>query len=277
MNGVSVLILTLNEEDNLPRCLASLGWCDDVVVLDSLSTDQTREIAESHGARVVTRAFDNYANQRNFGLKEIPYSHPWLLMVDADEEISIELINEIHEVLRKEKDDVCLYRIRRKDHFMGRWIRRSSGYPTWFGRLMRVGRVWVERDINEEYHTDGQTGYLQGHFYHYPFNKGFHAWLEKHNRYSTMEGRLLAEKRRERIRWADFFGSDPALRRKALKALVYRMPCRPVAVFLALYLLRGGILDGRAGFTFCVLRSFYEYMIDLKAAEAKLRAKGLPL
>ena len=82
MPPVSILILTLDEEDNLPRCLASLKWCDDVVILDSGSKDATQKIATDRGARVVERPFDNYAAQRNFGLKEIAYKHPWVLMVE---------------------------------------------------------------------------------------------------------------------------------------------------------------------------------------------------
>ena len=135
--NVSTLILTLNEESNLPRCLTSLKWCDDVVVLDSISEDRTVEIARSMGARVVEREFDNYANQRNYGLQDIDYKHPWLLMVDADEEVAPELAAEIEAVLEDADPELCLLRMRRKDYFMGQWIRRSSGYPTWFGRLMK--------------------------------------------------------------------------------------------------------------------------------------------
>lgn len=275
--NISVLILTLNEEINLPRCLASLEWCDDVVILDSKSTDKTAEIARKVGARVVERAFDNYANQRNYGLREIGYKNPWLLMVDADEAVPPELVAEMGEVLKKADPELCLLRMRRKDFFMGRWIRRSSGYPTWFGRLAKIGRVRVEREINEEYVTDGKVGLLQEHLLHYPFNKGFHAWFEKHNRYSSMEGVLLESKQAEKCCLGALFSSDPAERRKVMKSLAYRMPGRPLLMFLALYLARGGFLDGRAGFTFCLLRSFYEFMIDCKALEAGRRKRNLTL
>lgn len=275
--NVSVLILTLNEELNLARCLASLEWCDDVVVLDSGSYDGTVSIAGEMGARVVKRCFDNYANQRNHGLQEIAYKYHWVLMVDADEVVTPGLVAEIDQVLNGADPGLCLLRMRRKDYFMGQWIRRSSGYPTWFGRLVRIGHVRVERSINEEYVTDGEVGQLKEHLLHYPFNKGFHAWFEKHNCYSSMEGELLELKQFERFVLADLSSTDPALRRKAVKTLVYRMPGRPLLMFFALYVIRGGFLDGQAGFTFCVLRSFYEFMIDCKALEGKLRRQSLPI
>lgn len=275
--NVSVLILTLNEESNLERCLASLEWCDDVVVLDSNSKDRTLEIAEKLGARVVERSFDNYANQRNYGLQEIIYKHRWLLMVDADEVVTPELIVEVEETLKNVTSELCIFRMRRKDFFMGQWIRRSSGYPTWFGRLVKIGTVRVERSINEEYVTDGEVGLLSEHLLHYPFNKGFHAWIEKHNKYSTMEAELLEIKQSEKILLMNVFSADPVSRRKTIKQLVYRMPGRPFLMFCALYIIRGGFIDGKAGLMFCLLRSFYEFMIVCKVVEVRIRQKGLAL
>jgi hypothetical protein len=167
--------------------------------------------------------------------------------------------------------------MRRKDFFLGRWIKRSSGYPTWFGRLIKVGHVRVERAINEEYNTDGYIGFLQGHLHHYPFNKGFSAWLEKHNRYSTMEADLMVKGGIDAPALSDLFGRDPANRRRAIKSLVYRMSFRPLLMFVALYVFRGGFLDGRAGLSFCLLRSFYEFMINCKAQEVHLRQNNMPL
>jgi glycosyltransferase involved in cell wall biosynthesis len=273
---ISVLILTLNEEDNLPRCFTSLAWCHDVVILDSFSTDNTVEIASSLGARVFQRQFDDYASQRNFGLNDITYKNRWVLMVDADEEVPSELVIEIQSKINS-AGDICLFRLRRKDFFFGRWIRRSSGYPTWFGRLIKIGHVRVDRAINEEYNTDGEIGFLSEHLHHYPFNKGFSAWFEKHNRYSTMEAALKTEERLVLPKGTDLLSSDPTKRRRAVKSLVYRMPFRPLLMFFALYVVRGGFLDGRAGLTFCLLRSFYEFMINCKVQELSLRQKKLPI
>jgi glycosyltransferase involved in cell wall biosynthesis len=275
--GISVLILTLNEEDNLTTCLASLSWCDDIVVLDSFSSDRTEEIARAHGGvRFSQRKFDNYATHRNFGLKEIKYKHDWLLMVDADEVAPSALANELKQVIAHEDSEICLYHLRRKDFLFGRWLKHSSGYPTWFGRFMRLGRVWVEREINEEYHTDGKVGYLQEHLEHYPFNKGFSAWFEKHNRYSTMEAQMMTSACRQpvKISWSLLVGNDPIASRKAIKEIVYNLPGRPVFMFLALYIFRGGFLDGAPGLTFCLLRSCYEFMINCKVKEFRFRQNG---
>ena len=274
---LSVLILTLNEQVNLPRCLASLEWCDDIVVLDSGSQDNTCEIASKVGARVIERPFDNYAAQRNFGLKAIQYKHPWVLMVDADEEVTPSLAKEMVSLTYSCDTDTTLFRMRRKDYLFGKWIRRSSGYPTWFGRLVRPECMHVEREINEEFVTNGTIVLLEKHLNHYPFDKGFTAWFEKHNRYSTMEATLIMEDGLCAVRFADLMSKDPAIRRKNIKSLVYRLPFRPLLMFLALYLLRGGLLEGRAGFVFCMLRAFYEFMINCKVCEMKLRVKGGPL
>ena len=275
---VSVLILTLNEALNLPGCLESVAWSDDIVVFDSFSTDGTEEIARAAGARVIQRKFGNYAAQRNAALTEVDYRHSWVLMVDADERWPEALGREIARALEADSTGaVSLYHFRRKDLFLGRWLRRSSGYPTWAGRLVRCGHVRVEREINEEYHTDGQKAYLQGHFLHYPFNKGFACWLERHNRYSTMEAAALVEEVRGRANWAGLFSRNPVTRRKAQKQLAYRLPGRPLLVFLYLYLFRMGFLDGRPGLIYCTLRMIYEYMIDLKVKELRRREKGLAI
>ena len=274
--SISVLVLTLNEEVNIGPCLQSVQWSDDIVVLDSLSSDRTVEIAREHAARVVQRPFDNYAAQRNFGLQQ-EYKHPWVLMLDADERVPEDLRVEMLEATRMAGENVALFRMRRRDHLFGRWIRGSSGYPTWFGRLARVGRLRVERPINEEYHADGDLANLRNHLDHFPFNKGFAAWFAKHDRYSTMEAELRMNGAAERLRWPDLFRRDADLRRRALKALAYRLPGRPLAMFAALYLLRGGILEGRAGLTFCLLRAWYEFMIDCKLTEMKLRRRGQPV
>ena len=275
--SISVLILTLDEEVNLGGCLDSVAWSDDVVVLDSFSRDTTLEIARARGARVFQRRFDNYAGQRNFGLGEISYRHRWVLMLDADERVPADLREEMMRAVRDTSEAVAMFRMRRKDYLFGRWIRRSSGYPTWFGRLLRIGRVRVERPYNEEFHAQGQTANLAAHLDHYPFNKGFAAWIAKHDRYSTMEAALRAGNPDYAIVWGNLFAADPLRRRQAQKAWLYSMPARPLVVFAGLYFIKGGMLEGRAGLTFSLLRACYEYFIDCKALELRRRAAGLPV
>jgi glycosyltransferase involved in cell wall biosynthesis len=274
---ISVLILTLNEELNLPECLASVAWSDDVVVLDSLSTDRTAAFATAAGARVVLRRFDNYANQRNHALREVTFRHAWVYMADADERVPSNLRDEMLARVAAAGPDVAAFRLRRKDMFMGRWLRRSTGYPTWATRLIRAGRVHVEREINEEVVVDGRVDYLDQHFLHYPFNRGFAHWIERHNRYSTMEAERLLVEREAPIDWPGLASRDPARRRKTLKRVAYRLPGRPFLAFCYLYLVRLGLLDGAAGWHYCRLRAVYEYMIDVKMTETRRRRQGLPV
>lgn len=271
---VSALILTLDEEANIGNCIDSLQWCDDIVVLDSYSQDRTVDIAREKGARVFQREFDNYARQRNYGLNDIEYKNSWLIMVDADEVTPPDLATEIGQAINNSSDNVCLFRMRRKDYFLGQWIRRSSGYPTWFGRLIKIGKVSVEREINEEYVTDGEVGLLEAHLHHYPFNKGFSWWVARHNRYSTMEAENKLASHEQPLPLLSLFSRDPTLRRKKIKQIVYSLPGRPLIIFLGLYIIRGGILEGRAGLTFCLLKAFYEFLISCKLQELERRQHG---
>jgi len=265
---ISVLILTFNEELNIKSALKSASFSDDIHVLDSLSFDGTKRLCINEKVNFHIRKFDDYASQRNFGLS-LDFKYDWILMIDADERVSPELVNEIESVINEPENPNTLYRLRRKDYFMNKWIKHSSGYPTWFGRLMKKGRVEVKREINEEYYTDGEVGFLKEHLIHYPFNKGVEYWFERHNKYSSMEAMRLLD---ESVCWADlknFFDKDPMIRRKIFKSLAYKMPCRPILTFIFLYFFKLGILDGVAGFHYSVMRSSYEYQIDIKIKELK--------
>jgi len=274
---VSVLILTLNEEINIGECIDSCAWSDDIVVFDSFSSDKTRAIALERGARVIERRFDNYAAQRNAALTDVNYRHAWVLMVDADERVPAELAAEIRTAIAAGGGRQVMFRMRRKDFFFGRWLKRSSGYPTWFGRLLRLGHVHFEKDFNEETIADGDVGELNEHLTHFPFNKGVSFWVERHNRYSTMEAIAKSAMQSETIRPIELCSRDPLIRRRALKLLAYRLPFRPFMVFLYLYIIRLGFLDGRAGFYFSRLRAIYEFLIDMKLVESKRRNRGLAL
>jgi glycosyltransferase involved in cell wall biosynthesis len=247
------------------------------VVLDSFSIDRTREIATQRHARFFERRFDNYAAQRNAGLTEIQYKHPWLLMVDADERTPNDLADELQRCASEAEGETVLFYMRRKDFFLGRWLRRSSGYPTWFGRLMRIGKVRVEREVNEEFIADGKTAYLQSHLHHYPFNKGVAYWFERHNRYSDMEALAKMQVSQTPLRISALFSSSPVERRRALKNIAYRLPMRPGLVFFYWYVVRLGLLDGRAGLAFSMMRATYEFLIDLKVLEARRRRSGAPV
>lgn len=275
---ISIAILTYNEEVNLPGCLDSIAWCDDIVVFDSFSTDRTVELAKAAGVRVVQHRFEDYGSQREAARATVDYKHPWLLFLDADERVDGTLKAELL-ALPETPTSLSAYRMRRKDHFMGKWIRRSTLYPSWFTRLLWRDRARYEPRAVHEYPTvDGDTGALQGHLIHHSFNKGLEDWLAKHNRYSTLEAQEdLRSLEAESVRWRDLASRDPIARRRALKTLSFRLPCRPLLRFLYMYGLRGGFLDGAAGFAYCRLLYFYELMIVLKIKELRRRRDGKPV
>ena len=260
------VILSKNEALDISQCVETCKFCDRVIVLDSDSTDDTRDRAAAAGAEVHTRAFTNYADQRNAALM-IAADADWVLMIDADERVPADMAAEVKAVVKAAPADTAVYRIRRKDFFFGRWMRRSTGYPTWFARLMRPLRTRFIRDINEDIEAEGGVGFLRSHFHHYPFSKGLTAWIDRHNRYSTLEAkRLLAERGNHILpRLVDVH--DPAKRRRVAKQVFYRLPFRPFLAFVGLYIVRGGFLDGWAGLQYCRLRAMYEYMIQLKMTE----------
>jgi glycosyltransferase involved in cell wall biosynthesis len=273
LTQISVLILTLNEIDNLPGALGSLkGYCDDVVVFDSFSSDNTTEVARQWGARVIQRKFDNYAGQRMAGLS-VGFAHEWILILDADERVTPELWAEMQRKVSMAAKSTCMFRMRRKDMFLGRWLRRSSGYPTWFGRLIRPGLVRIEREINEEYVPLGQVELLNEHLIHFPFNRGISHWIDRHNSYSSMESVKVREDRHQPLQLKELFARDPVARRRALKGIAYRLPMRPTLVFLYLYIVRLGFIDGLPGFIYCRLRSAYEMQIDAKCVESECLRK----
>jgi len=273
---VSVFIQTLNEEVNLPRCLESVKWSDDVVVVDSLSTDHTREIAQLAGARVFQRGYDGRANNQNWAVENIEFKYPWVYQADADETVSEELAREIEQVTSCTGRKEVAYWVRFKNLVHGRWIKRSGMYPIWVPRLWRPERIRWQRDANPIALIDGPFGYLKEHFLHHTLSKGFGEWFEKHNKISTYEAKAMMKELRDgRIDWAGVISRDPVRRRQALKRVSFRMPCRPLLAFVYMYLLKGGFLDGGPGLTYCTLRVHLEYEISCKLKELRMQQKDL--
>ncbi len=273
---ISVLILTKNEQLDLPGCLDSVAWCDDTHILDSGSTDETCQIAISRGAHVVTREYadtaalfgGDEAAHRNWGLAHIPFKYPWLLLLDADERVTPELAQSAMRAISGHEYRAA-FQVRRRDIFLGRWLRHVQASP-YYLRLVRPEKLRYERLINPVSIVDGPTGTLAGFLDHYPFSKGMTHWLQRHNGYSSLEAAQIVANRRMRAK----FSVRKALmapgiheRRFHQKELFYKMPFRPLVKFLVLYVAKRGFLDGRAGFTYAALQSFYEYMIVLKVRE----------
>jgi glycosyltransferase involved in cell wall biosynthesis len=268
MSGISVLILTRNEALNLPECLRSVAWSDDVYVLDSHSDDATVAIARAHGVHVVQRAFDGYASQRNAGL-ELPFKHDWILSLDADERIPSSLAMELQRFTSHASQHVAAARMRRRDIWWGRWLRHAQMSPFYI-RLTRKGRARYEREVNEVLVVDGAIRDLEHHFDHFPFSKGVGHWIARHNSYSRMEADLIFRNLAPRpsLRVA-MFGTDFNERRVHQKAIFYRLPGRPMIKLIYLMVVRGAFLDGWPGVRYAMLQAIYEYFIVLKTRELR--------
>jgi glycosyltransferase involved in cell wall biosynthesis len=272
MLPIAVLILTKNEQQDLPACLESVRWCDDIHVLDSLSTDDTVVIAQSFGAHVVARAFDGYASQRNFGLHNIAYRHPWVLILDADERIPSSLLDHFEKFIATAGADVAAVRIRRRDFWWDTWLKHAQLSP-YFLRLVRPERVRYEREVNEVLIVDGATRDLDGYFDHYPFSKGLDHWIAKHNTYSRIEAELIVGGGLPKPSWRiAVFGRDFNERRKHQKGILYALPGRPFIKLTYMILFRRAFLDGWAGVRYSILQAVYEYFIVVKTKELKQRA-----
>jgi glycosyltransferase involved in cell wall biosynthesis len=273
--SVSIFIQTLNEEDNLPGLLDSVSWCDDIVVLDSLSTDSTKKVSEEAGARWFERAYDGRGNHQNWAMEHIDFKHQWVFYLDADERMTPELRSEIELIVSqwdsgkrsKENNDPVAYYCGRKNIFRGRWLKHAMP-PGNIMRFFQPPHIRFARDANPVPDVDGQIGYLKEHFIHYNFSKGIREWIERHNRYSSYEAIETVKALKDNpVKISNLFSGDKNTRRLELKNISFRMPMRPMLKFFYMYVLGRGFLDGRAGWTYCKLQTMYEYMIVLKVRQ----------
>ncbi len=267
---ISVLILTRNEEHDLPACLQSVAWSDDVHVFDSGSTDRTAEIATAHGATFTVHPFSSYSAQRNAALDTLRFAHSWLLILDADERCTPQLALEMQSAVQTAPIGTSGFRLRRRDFLWDTWLQHAQITPFYI-RLVRLGHARYTRDVNEVLEVEGQVVDLRSPFDHFPFSKGFSHWFAKHNAYSTMEAELIfagPSAPQPSLRTA-LFSHDFSEKRAAQKALFYTLPARPILKWMYMMFLRGAILDGSAGVTYATLQTIYEYMIVLKTRELR--------
>lgn len=270
--AVSVVVIAKNEARNIARCLTSVAWCDDVLVVDDHSEDDTRAIAERLGARVMTHRFESFAAQRNWALDEAGLRHPWVMMLDADEALTPAVAEEIAAAVVDADPRTAGFLLCRKTIFFDRWLRHSDGYPVWIMRLVRRGRArFVDAGHGEvpAPPVDGMLEKIREPFLHYPFSHGLSQWLARHNVYSSREAELEAREPPQWT-WRDILCGDSTQRRKGLRNLGRRLPMRPLLRFCHHYFWKGGFLDGRAGLAYSFLMAFYEGMIVLKRWEREI-------
>ena len=266
---ISILILTKNEEQDLPGCLASVAWCDDVHVFDSFSEDKTIDIAKQSGAKITQRKFDNWSAHQNWGLANIPFKYPWVLYIDADERVSEGLKNTILNIDFNRGEEVA-FEIQRRDFaWNGTWLKHAQMSPFYL-RLFRPDKMRYERLVNPVSIPDGKVARIEGYLDHFPFSKGFRFWWQRHLSYADME----ASMRMNDIQGGTQFSLSKALfsrdfteKRYHQKGIFYKLPGRPLVKWLYMVIGRRAFLDGSAGVTYAFLQSIYEYFIVLKTKE----------
>ncbi len=273
----SIFILTHNEELDIAACIESAMQahevsCDpaqhDIIVVDSGSTDRTVEIAQRYPVRVIKHAFESHGKQRTWMIRHVPTNYPWAYILEADERMTPELFAECIQTVAAPEH--VGYFVAERVMFMGQWIKHSTQYPRYQMRLFDQQRVWFsDYGHTEREECEGSTGFLTETYPHYTQGKGFARWFDKHNTYSTNEAQETVKQLAQgRVNWSDlFFGKTEIDRRHAMKDLSQRVPLRPLIRFIFMYVFLKGFLDGRAGFAWCTLQAFYEYMIVLKAWE----------
>ncbi len=282
-NGVrkvlSIVILTFNEEANLPQCLQSLAGLDcDLFVVDSGSTDRTAEIARSFGATVVQHPFINQGKQLNWALDHLPIRTPWVMRLDADERLTDELADELKASLPSMPATVSAAEMKRRVYFWGRWIRHGGYYPVWLLRLWRHGMARCEERWMDEHMIvqSGITIRLRNDFID-ENHKGLGFWIDKHNRYADRE---VADMIAAAVGDSDRGVDGSVARRRWLKQNLYgKMPLywRAFFYWFYRYFILLGFLDGKPGLVFHFLQAFwYRFMIDAKLYEARIKAAETP-
>jgi glycosyltransferase involved in cell wall biosynthesis len=251
MNRLTVTLITRDEEKNLPRALASLGdLADEILVVDSGSTDHTCEIARQRGARVLERAWTNYSDQKNFAA--LHAAHDWILNLDADEELSPELQTSLRR-WKTEAPTAVAYRIRRRPRYLGGWIHHSGWYPDPKLRLYRRERARFVNELHERLAVDGPMAWLEGDLNHYTVNT-FEEHVRSVRRYTTLAA-------------AQLFAAG---RRRWLLPMLFASPW----AFLRTFVLQQGFRDGYRGLLIAVMAAYYVFF---KYRKLGVLARGRPL
>jgi len=275
---VSVVVPIKNEAENLPRCLESIRWADEIFVVDSGSTDNSAAVAERYGAKVVQFHFNGtWPKKKNWALQTLPFRNEWVLILDADEVLPAGAAEEMAEAIAK-SGKICGYWINRRFFFLGRWLRHSY-YPNWNLRLFRHALGRYERltdaetmsgdnEVHEHVIVEGPTARLRSEMDHYAF-PSVDVFIEKHNRYSNWEARVAVDGLLPQSTGG--LSNKRVERRRRLKLLSQRLPFRPLLRFLYIFVWQKGFLDGWDGYYFARLHATYEFLSVAKTYELRKR------
>jgi glycosyltransferase involved in cell wall biosynthesis len=276
---VSVLVPIKDEAENLPRCLGSVQWADEIFVVDSQSADGSAAVAERYGAKVVQFEFNGtWPKKKNWALEHLPFKNEWVFILDADEVLPPEAETEFAGAIAN-AGKIVGYFISRRFFFLGRWLRHAY-YPNWNLRLFRhsLGRYEKltgadtesgDNEVHEHVVMEGPTARLKCEIDHYAF-PSVEVFVEKHNRYSNWEARVAAH---EILPKGSAQLSDVSVeRRRRLKLIARHLPFRPLLRFLHIYIWQKGFLDGRDGYYFARLHAVYEFLSIVKTYELRKKA-----
>jgi len=269
---ITAIVLTFNEEKNIVECLESVkDLCDEIIIVDSGSSDRTLEIAKQYTDKIYSHPFDNYSKQRNWALENLPIKNDWILNLDADHRITPELKEELSTLFSKGiPADVKGFLISRRTIFMGKWIKHGGHYPTYHANFFRKGFGKCEEKLyDQHYLISGKQLQLKGDIIDI-ITDSLTNFTTRHNKWSTLEAeyQLSSNKNYEIIK-ADLSG-HAIQRRRALKSFYEKFPLfiRPLLYFLQRYFLRFGFLDGKEGLIFHFLQGFwFRFLIDAKIWE----------
>jgi nucleoside-diphosphate-sugar epimerase/glycosyltransferase involved in cell wall biosynthesis len=274
---IDVMIISFNEALNLPHCLRALaGWPGRVFVIDSGSTDGTPDLARRMGAEVVHHAWEGYARQKNWGLRNLPFESEWILILDSDEALTDSVKMRLFEIASRPAASVPEngFYINRLTYFMDRPIRHCGYFPSWNMRFFKRGRGFYEdREVHEHIIIDAPVGYISEAMIHND-RRGLEHFVAKHNRYSTLEARTLFNDMAGRTKKQDVHLTRQAKFRRMLKRYVTpHVPFAGMWRFLYVYVFRLGVLDGRVGLEFCKFIAMYDGMVAMKLRALRRQAK----
>lgn len=283
MANLTIIILTKNEEQNLEKCIKSFkNVAKRIIVVDSYSEDTTVELAKSLGAEVFEHPFENHAAQFNWALANTKIDTEWVMKVDADEEFSEELADEIEERLDNLPKNINGVVLRRRVYFMGRWLKHGGKYPELLLRIFRLGHGMSEMKMMDEHLiiTEGSTITFKNDFSD-KNNKSLEWWINKHNWYSNKEvlDYQMKEESKLREKVEDATSHSQAKAKRFIKNHgYYSLPkfFRAHLYFIYRYYLRFGFLDGTEGRIYTFLQAYwYRYLVDSKIFECEKTSKKM--
>ena len=275
---LTLLIPCKNEESNIESCIKSVEWIEEKFVIDSQSTDRTIEIAEHLGAKVVQFDYKGgWPKKKNWALENLPFSHEWVLILDADECLPPEAEEEIKGIVSNPNEKHSGYWINRRYFFLGKPLKHAY-FPNWNLRLFKHKQGRYEKitelstdsgdhEIHEHVVVKGTTGKLKSIMDHHAFPT-IDSFVEKHNRYSNWEAVVESSAKDDE----SALQHDAVKGKRRLRRIFRKLPFRPTLRFIYVYLWQGGILDGWAGYVFARLHAQYEFLSQAKS-KAILRTR----